>query len=238
MYLYYMMGFILLPGLLIAIWAQSKVSYNYNKYSGINSKNGVTAAQLIRQLLDGAGMYDVQVVRISGHLTDHFNKAAKTIALSDGVYNSSSIAALGIACHEFGHALQWNKNYVPLKIRNFLIPVTNLLSATMWPLVIIGLFLNFSANPNTVWGSALILAGVIVFGLAVLVDLATLPVEYNASNRAIKLLKSSNTLDNEELKGAKKVLSAAALTYVAALLVSILNFLRFILVILASNRRD
>lgn len=233
-----MMGFILLPGLLIALWAQSKVSYNYNKYSGINSKNGITAAELIRQLLNGAGMYDVQVVRINGHLTDHFNKETKTIALSDGVYNSSSIAALGIACHEFGHALQWNKNYIPLKIRNFLIPVTNLLSATMWPLVIIGLILNFSANPNTVLGSALIIAGVVVFGFAVLVDLATLPVEYNASNRAIKLLKSSNTLDEQELRGAKKVLSAAALTYVAALLISILNFLRFILFILASNRRD
>ena len=228
---YYLMGIILLPGIIIAIIAQSKVSSAYNKYNKVLSKSNVVASDLIRQLLVNANLSHISVNQIPGHLSDYYDPKNETICLSSGVYNSSSIASLGIACHEFGHALQKKENYAPYKIRQFLIPVTNVVSSLLWPLVIIGLLFNIFAMPDSIIGSIFLWCGIAFFGISVIINLATLPVEYNASNRAITILRESGILDEEELKGTKKVLNAAALTYVASLLISILNLIRFLLVV-------
>lgn len=234
---YYIMGIILLPGLILASCAQAKVSTNFSKYSAITAKCGITAAQLVRSLLDSAKLFDVKVVKINGQLSDYYDSKNKVIALSIKIHDSTSIAALGVATHEFGHALQDANHYIPFKIRQFMIPVAQFLSTLMWPLVIVGLVLNFGVFiPNV--GNIVLIIGSSFFGLAVLINLITLPVEYNASRQATTLLKKGNVLDEEELDGAKKVLSAAAFTYVAALITSILSLLRFVLTILLfSNRR-
>ncbi len=235
---YYIMGIILLPGLIFAIYAQSKVTRTYREYRSIHAKSGVKASDFVRSLLSSSGMVDITVRQISGQLTDHFNPANKEICLSEDVYNSSSISALGVACHEFGHALQKKDKYVPYQIRRVLIPITNFVSNLLWPLVILGLIFNFAVEGGGLLGEIFLWSGIAVFGLAVLVNLATLPVEFDASKRALKILSSTGTLDEEELDETKEVLNAAALTYVAALLVSILNLLRFILVVTRASKRD
>ncbi len=232
MYLdYYIMGIILLPGLILAIIAQVKVNSAYSKYSKVIAKGNQTAFEVARLLLDTAGLKHIKINKVSGHLTDHYNPKTQSINLSSGIYNSKSIAAIGIAAHEVGHAIQYKQNYMPVKIRSLLIPVTNFASSLLWPLVIVGLLFNFMADTTTVIGLVFIWSGIILFGLSILVNLVTLPTEFNASNRAIKVLSNSQILDSTETVGAKKVLSAAALTYVAALLVSMLNLLRFVLVV-------
>lgn len=233
---YYLMGIILLPGLLLAIYAQSKVTSTFNKYSTVNAVSGQSACELIKRLLVASDLSNINVKQISGHLTDHYNPSTEEICLSQSVYSSSSISALGVACHEFGHALQKKDGYFPYQIRKILVPITNIASTLLWPLVIIGLIFNLGANPNTFVGNIFLWSGIIIFGLAVLFNLVTLPVEYDASNRALKVLSSTSTLNEEELKETKKVLNAAALTYVAALVVSILNLLRFLIVVLGSRR--
>lgn len=233
---YYLMGIILLPGIILALWAQSKVSSTYTAYSKVAAKSGITASELIKKLLSAANIQGVSVIKVSGNLTDYFDSQKKVLALSDSVYNSSSIAALGVACHEFGHVMQWHKKYAPLKIRQALIPITNFASRLLFPLIFIGIIFNFGAY--TLAGDIFLWAGVILFGLSVLVSLATLPVEYNASKQAIKILQKSNTLDSTEIVGAKKVLSAASLTYLAALILSVLSLLRFLLAMLFSRRRN
>lgn len=232
---YYLMGIILLPGIILAIIAQTNVSSTYNTYSQVFAKSGIQASELIKRLLTTCDLSNINVKKINGHLTDYYDPKQGEICLSQSVYDSSSISALGVACHEFGHALQKKESYFPYQIRRFLIPVTNFASRLLWPLIIIGLIFNFGAESQTVVGNVFLYSGVIFFGLAVLLNLATLPVEFNASSRAIKILSSTNTLNEEELEGAKKVLNAAALTYVAALVVSMLNLLRFLLVVI--NRR-
>ena len=234
---FYLMGIILLPGLIFATYAQTLVTTRFKKFSKVIAKTEITACDLIRQLLDGCGLQHIKIVHTSGHLSDHYNPKNGEIALSNSVYNSNSIAALGIACHELGHALQKEKNYLPYRFRSFLIPVCNAASSLLWPLVIIGLMFDFIIL-NTTLGNISIWAGVAFFGISVLLNLVTLPVEFDASRRAIQLLRVTGTLDEEELKGTKSVLSAAALTYVAALLVSILNFLRFVFYILLNRSRD
>lgn len=235
---YYLMGIILLPALIFATYAQIKVNNTYNKFSQVYSQSNTTANELIRRLLDTCGMHSTQVVAVSGSLTDHFNPKSNEIALSQSNYNSTSVSALGVACHEFGHALQQKEKYFPYQIRRFLIPVTNFASSLLWPLVIIGLIFNLAVEGGGATGNIFLWSGIIVFGLAVLVNLVTLPVEFNASKRAVNILRQTGTLNEEELIGTKKVLNAAALTYVAALAVSILNFLRFLLVVLSRTRRD
>lgn len=235
---YYLMGIILLPAIILAAYAQAKVSSTYSKYSGMISKNGMTAAQVARLLLDCAELKHIKIVKISGSLTDHFDPKKQIIALSSSVYDSTSVAALGVAAHEVGHAIQEKDGYLPYKIRKIIIPTTNFLSSLLWPLVILGLIFNFAAMPGSFVGDVLLWSGVIVFGLAALVDLVTLPVEFNASKRAINTLYKTEILDATETAGAKKVLSAAALTYVASLLTSLLNLLRFILVFLMNSNRD
>ncbi len=239
MYLqYYLMGIILLPGLIFAIYAQAKVSKTYGEYRSIHAKSGVKASDFVRELLQSSGLENTTVRQISGELTDHFNPSKQEICLSEDVYNSSSISALGVACHEFGHALQKKEKYVPYQIRRILVPVTNFVSNLLWPLVILGLIFNLGVEGGGLLGDIFLWSGIAVFSLAVLVNLATLPVEFDASRRALKILSATGTLDEEELDETKEVLNSAALTYVAALLVSILNLLRFILVVTRSSRRD
>ena len=234
---YYIMGIILLPGIIFASWAQAKVNSTYKKYGEYFTSSGLTAAELIKRLLGAANM-DLQVMQVHGHLTDHFDPKNNRICLSDSVYSSTSVAALGVACHEFGHALQRKERYAPYQLRRILIPLTNFASNLLWPLVIIGLIFNFAAMPGTIVGDIFLWSGIIVFGLAALFDFITLPCEYNASNRALQILEQSEILTPEETNGASQVLRAAALTYVASLLTSILNLVRFILVFLMHTKED
>lgn len=235
---YYIMGIILLPAIILAAYAQTKVSSTYAKYSKVLSKSGMSGSQVARLLLDCADLKNIRITQVSGSLTDHFDPKKQIIALSTSVHDSTSVAALGVAAHEVGHAIQEKDGYLPYKIRRFIIPVTNFLSTMLWPLVILGLVFNFAAVPGSIIGDIFLWSGVIVFGFATLVDLVTLPVEFNASKRAINTLYKTEILDPSETAGAKKVLSAAALTYVAALLNSILNLLRFVLVFLMNAKRD
>lgn len=226
---YYIMGIILLPGLILAIIAQAKVSTNYRKYSKVLSKKGMTASQVARLILDSANLQHVSIVKINGELTDNYNPKTETVSLSSDVYDSTSVAAIGVATHEVGHALQYATNYKPVKVRMFLVTACNLASTLLWPLVLIGLLLNLGLG--TVAGDICMWSGVVLFALSVFFNLVTLPVEYNASNRAKAILSNAEILDSEEMIGVNQVLNSAALTYVAALVVSILNLLRFIIVI-------
>ena len=233
---YYLLGIILLPGIIFAVYAQSKVNTNFNKYKQINYSQTKPVHEKARFFLDAMGMTDVKVTRTSGFLTDHYNPKTGTVALSDEVYNSTSIASLGIACHEIGHVLQHKQGYKLMKLRNWLIPIINIGSFLMWPLVILGLILEFTQYFYT--GKVLIIIGIVIFGLSVLFSALTLPIEKDASKRAYKMLVETGELTEEEGKGVKAVLDSAALTYVASLLVSILSFIRFVLAIFLSSRRD
>lgn len=234
--IYYLLGFLLLPGIIFAIYAQAKVNSNFNKYKNVNYSSVTPVHAKTRFFLDAMGLTDVEITRTEGHLTDHYNPKTNTVALSDSVYNSTSIASLGIACHELGHVLQDKKGYAPMKLRNFLIPVINISSVFMWPLVILGIILE--ALQYTKVGFGFIVAGVVIFGLSVILSAITLPIEKDASRRAYKMLVGTGELTEEEGKGVKAVLDAAALTYVASLLVSILSFLRFVLSIFLSRSRN
>ena len=226
---YYLMGIILVPGIILGIYAQAKVNSTYNKYSKVMAKSGRTASDVAKIMLESAGCNDVSVAKIDGNLTDNYNHKTKVVSLSNSVHNSSSVAAIGIAAHEVGHVLQYKTNYLPIKLRRFAIFASNLSSTLLWPLIFIGIIFNFLIVSSI--GSIMIWAGIIVFGLSVLVNLVTLPVEYNASKRATTILQQSGILSEEETEEAGKVLKAAALTYVAALVVSILNLLRFVLAV-------
>ena len=231
---YIVMGVILLPGIIFAIYAQSKVSSAYKHYSKIRAKSGVTAGEAARAVLDGANLEKVKIKTISGELSDHYDPRQQVVSLSGNIAQSDSIAALGIALHEVGHAIQFNKGYKLAKLRTGVVKFTSIISYFLWPLVILGIFLNFVYVGGVV-GMVFVWAGIAFFGLAVLINLITLPVEYDASKKAIKILETTEYLDSQEIPGCKEVLNAAALTYVAALLVAILNLLRFILVF---ARRD
>lgn len=226
---YYLMGIILVPGILLGIYAQSKVNSTFNKYANVMSNSGRSASEVAKIMLQTAGYNNISVVKINGHLTDNYNHKQKTVSLSNSVYDSTSVASIGIAAHEVGHVLQYKTNYLPIKLRTFAIVTSNISSTLLWPLVIMGLIFNFMLTGPI--GNIVIWAGIAVFGLSVVVNLVTLPVEYNASKRATTILSQSGLLTEEETHQAKKVLNAAALTYVAALVVSILNLLRFIIAI-------
>ena len=216
---------LVLIGAAICMIASARVNSTFNKYSKYRSMSGMTGAQAAERILQSAGIYDVTVQHVSGSLTDPRNK---TLNLSDSVYASASVAAVGVAAHECGHAIQHQKNYAPLTIRGALVPVANFGSALAWPLIIIGLV--FGA------GSFLVNLGIIFFSAAVLFQLVTLPVEFNASARAVRILNDTGILGQEELGYTKKVLGAAALTYVAAVVSTALQVFR--LVLLINNRRD
>ena len=212
-------------GAIICLIASARMNSTFNRYQRVRSMSGMTGAMAAERILRDAGIHDVQVQHVSGNLTDHYNPMNKTLSLSDSVYNSTSVAAVGVAAHECGHAIQDATNYVPLNLRSAIVPVANIGSTLSWPLFLAGLI--FSIRP-------LLTLGIILFTFAVLFQLVTLPVEFNASSRALKMLGSSGMLGTDEVKGAKKVLTAAALTYVAALAASILQLLR--LIILAGGR--
>lgn len=240
-YLYYLTGIILLPGFLIALWAQTKVTRTYREFSNVFSQKGVTARQMAEAVIRRADL-NISVTNVPGVMTDYYDHKKGVIGLSDGVYASSSISALGIAAHELGHALQYKTNYFFIRLRAFLVPVVNISSRLMWPLVLIG-FIFGLASPEAYIGSfpigsVIIISGLIFYGMSVLISLITLPAEFNASSRAIKLLTDSGILEREEIDGARKVLNAAALTYVAALLISFLELFRFLAIIFLSNKRS
>ena len=231
-YDYYILGIILLPGIILGIYAQIKVSTTFQKYSTAYAESGKTAAEIARMFLDFAGLQDINIIKVRGELTDYYNHRKKILALSESVYDSCSIAALGVACHEVGHALQYKTKYAPIKIRNVIIPICNIASNMLWIFVILGAIFFYSPVGIIFWW-----IGIGIFGLSVLVNLVTLPVEYNASNRALQLLEQSSILTQEETKYAKEVLYAAGLTYVASLVISILNLLRFVLAVNRNNRK-
>ena len=218
---------LVLPMVILSMIASMRVNSAFKKYSQVLSSRRITGAQAAFEILRYYGITNVQIERVSGNLTDHFDPRANVIRLSDKVYNSTSVAAIGVACHEAGHAAQYAQGYSPIKIRNTILPVANLGSKLGIPLAFIGLALSFEP---------LALAGVIFFSFAVLFQLVTLPVEFNASKRAISVIGEADLLNEEEKKGAKSVLTAAAMTYVAALAVSIANLLR--LVLSMNRRRD
>ena len=217
-------------GAIICLIASARVKTTYAKYSKYRSMSGMTGAQAAQRILNAAGIYDVEIRHISGKLTDHYDPRNKTLSLSDSVYGSTSVAAVGVAAHECGHAIQHQKNYAPLTIRGAIVPVANIGSTLAWPLILIGLFISSRS------GQALITAGIICFSLAVLFQIVTLPVEFNASRRAVRILGETGILGEQELGYTRKVLGAAALTYVAGAASAILQLLRLIL--LFGGRRD
>ena len=226
--LYYDPTYILVfVGLVLCLLASAMVKVTYRKYSQVYTMRHMTGAQAAEMILKNAGISDVRIETVSGELTDHYDPRAKVLRLSMLNYNTSSVAAIGVAAHEAGHAVQHHRGYVPLKLRNLILPVANLGSQIGVPLVIIGLIFSL--------GDGLITAGIFLFAFAVLFQLVTLPVEFNASRRAVKLLGEYDVLSKEELSGCKKVLTAAAMTYVAAAASSALQLLR--LVILGGRRR-
>ena len=212
---------------ILSMFASAKVNSSFKRYSKVMSSRRITGAQAAFEVLRHYGITNVQIERISGNLTDHFNPRTNIIRLSDSVYNSTSVAAIGVACHEAGHAAQYAQGYSPIKIRNSILPLANIGSKAGVPLAILGYFLNFGP---------LAMAGVIFFSFAVIFQLVTLPVEFNASKRALSVISDVDILSDEEKKGAKSVLSAAAMTYVASLAVSVASLLRLILTI--NRRRD
>ena len=232
-YYYYDWTYILvLAGALICIAASARVNSTFSRYSTVRSHSGMTGREAAEQILHRNGIYDVQVIHIPGNLTDHYNPSKKTLGLSDTVYNSSSVAAIGVAAHECGHAVQHATGYAPLSIRGALVPVANIGSMAAWPLIIIGLLLNGQTS------ALFINLGILLFTAAVLFQIVTLPVEFNASGRAIKVLETSGMLYPEEVGSVKKVLGAAALTYVASAAAMILQLLRLIIIAGGGRRND
>lgn len=208
-------------GAVICMIAQFKVKSTYSKYSKVASLSGMTGAEAASMILHSQGIYDVKVEHISGELTDHYDPSKKILRLSDAVYAKRSVAAIGVAAHECGHAMQHHKGYTPLTIRSSIVPIANFGSALSWPIIILGVIMGFSHT--------LITIGILLFSFAVAFQLITLPVEFNASNRAVKILSDTRILNEKELSHTKKVLGAAALTYVASAAAAILQLLRLII---------
>lgn len=234
---YYYWGFdptylLVLIGAIICMMASAQVKSTFHKYSQYRSMSGLTGAQAAERILRAAGIYDVSIQHVSGSLTDHYHPGKKVLRLSDSVYNSTSVAAIGVAAHECGHAIQHQQGYVPLSLRTAIVPLANLGSTLAWPLILIGLL--FTRNT----GSALIHVGILCFSFAVLFQLVTLPVEFNASSRAMAMLGEQGILSESELPYTRKVLKAAAFTYVASAAAAILQLLRLVLLFGGRERDD
>ncbi len=225
--IYYLI--LVIPAMLFAFFAQAKVSSTFNRFSKQRTRSGLTGAGAAQAVLRANGVFDVTIERVQGKLTDHFDPKAKVIRLSQDVYDSPSVAAVGVAAHEAGHAAQYAQGYMPIKIRSAIIPVSQIGSTLSWPLILIGLIFNYES---------LFLIGIIFFLAAVVFQVVTLPVEFNASSRAIAALEEGGMLNGDELPGAKKTLSAAAMTYLAALAVSLAQLLRLLLLFGGGRRRD
>lgn len=220
---------LVLIGALISMMASINVNSTYRRFSTVMSMRGVRAEEAAQRILHDAGIYDVRIERIRGELTDHYSPSEKVLRLSDAVYGSTSVAAIGVAAHECGHAIQHKVGYVPLSLRALSVPVANIGSKLSWPLILIGLLIGYTPLAQI---------GVILFLAVVLFQLVTLPVEFNASHRALQVLKQDSMLSMDELSGARKVLTAAALTYVAALFSTILQLLRLVMIVNGGRRRD
>lgn len=219
-------------GAVICMIASARVKGTFNKYSQLRSMSGMNGAQVAQRVLQAAGIYDVQVRHVSGSLTDHYDPRTKTVNLSDPVYNATSVAALGVAAHECGHAIQHAKSYAPLSIRSALVPIANFGSMLAWPVILIGLLFNTRSS------GLIIDIGILLFSAAVLFQLVTLPVEFDASRRALVMLRTQGILADDELKYTRRVLKSAALTYVASAAASILQLLRIILITNGRRRDD
>ncbi|HRL56418.1 zinc metallopeptidase [Lachnospira pectinoschiza] len=229
-YYYYDPTYMLIViSVLISLFAQFLVNSRFSKYSRVRSRSGMTGAQAAERILQSQGIYDVAIQRVSGKLTDHYDPRNKTLNLSDAVYASTSVAAVGVAAHECGHAIQHARGYAPLSFRSALVPVANIGSQLSWLFIILGIFFGGSHT--------LIMIGILMFSAAVLFQLVTLPVEFNASGRALKLLSETGILQKDEVSDTRKVLSAAALTYVAAAATAVLQLLR-LLRLFGGNDRD
>ena len=227
---------LVLPCLILSMWASANVNSTFKKYSGQLSSRRITGAQAAQRVLMANGVQGVQIQRISGNLTDHYDPRTNVIRLSDNVYDNTSTAAIGVACHEAGHAVQYAQSYAPIKLRAAVIPVTNLGSKLAMPLILIGLLLSYLGNISYM----LVYAGIACFGLSLVFQLVTLPVEFNASRRALAAISSGNLLTEEEQKGARKTLTAAALTYVAATATALAQLLRLLVLFggRGNRRRD
>ena len=219
---------LVLIGVFLSLGASAKVNSTYARFSRVRSMTGMTGAEAARQLLNSQGIYDVQIRQVAGSLTDHYDPRSKVLRLSDATYNATSVAAIGVAAHECGHAMQDKEAYAPLKLRGSLVPVANIGSNLSWVFIILGIIMG--ANQT------LLNIGILLFSLAVIFQLVTLPVEFNASSRALRVLKDSAMMYDDEVEDTRKVLSAAALTYVASAAAAILSLLR--LVILFGGGRD
>ena len=222
---------LVMPAVIFSLITSLMVNTTFNKYSKIRSSRGITGAEAARRVLDSNGLYSVKVERIGGNLTDHYDPKTNTIRLSDSVYGSASTAAIGVAAHEAGHAVQHAKGYIPIKIRSAIIPVTNFASRLAIPLILIGLLFEASGMLSLAY------LGVACFGMSAVFQLVTLPTEFNASRRAMEAISSYGILSRDELYGARRVLTAAAMTYVAALAVSLMQLLRLALIV-SGRRRD
>ncbi len=218
---------LVVPAIIISLFAQMKIKSTYNKYSQVMSQKAQTATEITRTILDANGLQNVKIESVSGTLSDHYDPKANVIRLSDSVRGDVSVASIGVAAHEAGHAIQHAQGYTPIKVRNAILPVANIGSRLSVPLILLGIILSFEP---------LVSIGILAFSAVLLFQLVTLPVEFNASRRALFTLSQKGILQGEELNGAKKVLSAAAMTYVAAVLVSLAQLLRLLLI--NRNRRD
>lgn len=238
--MYYYYGFdmtylvLVLPCVLLALWASFNVKSTFKRYSQQFSSRRITGADAARRVLAANGVHGVQIERVSGDLTDHFDPTSNVIRLSDSVHDSTSTAAIGVACHEAGHAVQYAQHYVPIKLRAAIIPITNIGSKLAMPLILLGLLLSYLGEMSYVF----VYLGIAAFGLSLIFQLVTLPVEFNASRRAMRAIANSDILTTEEQTGARKTLTAAALTYVAATAVSLAQLLRLIMIFGGRRRRD
>ena len=237
---YYGYGFdwtsvvLVLPCILLSLWASSNVNSTFKKYSKQFSRRGITGADAAQRVLRANGVTGVRIDRVSGNLTDHFDPKANVIRLSDSVYGSTSTAAIGVACHEAGHAVQYAQDYAPIKLRAAIIPITNFGSRIAMPLILMGIVFGSLGY----FSDVLVYLGIAAFGFSLLFQLVTLPVEFNASRRAVAAISSAEILTEEEQRGARKTLKAAALTYVAATAVALAQLVRLIAIFGGRRRRD
>lgn len=237
---YYLYGFdwtylvIVLPCLLLSMWASTQVNNTFKKYATQISSRHITGADAAKRVLQHHGIYNVRIEHVSGNLTDHFDPKSNVIRLSDSVYGSASTSAIGVACHEAGHAVQYAQDYFPIKIRAAIIPITNFGSKLAMPLILLGIILSALGS----FSYTLVYIGIACFSLSLVFQLITLPVEFNASRRAVAAIEDAGILNSQELTGAKKTLRAAAMTYVAAVAVSLAQLIRLILLFGGRRRRD
>ncbi len=233
MYLDWTYIVLVLPAIIFAMWASNRVNSTFQRYQGQYSSRGLTGAEAAQMVLQRNGVYGVRIERVSGNLTDHYDPRSNVIRLSDSVYGNTSTAAIGVACHEAGHAVQHAEHYLPVKIRTAIVPITNIGSRLSMPLILLGLLFGATSY----FFATLAYVGVACFALSTIFQLVTLPTEFDASRRALTAIEQGGMLSGEELQGAKKVLSAAAMTYVAALAVSITQLLRLMLLVNRRNNR-